>query len=294
METAYADGLMVQVHHPGQKLKGKQRYKRLYHYTSFDKFLKIFYGQKLKFGAAVNMNDIMEANRKLVSNSITQLPLLFALEDTIASYKQISFTMDFDSLIKGCMSNSLWYHYGDKRNGVCIEFDFDKLKSQMPKNTKHGIVSYKYLLQDSLILPSSVETIREVEIFVRKNRKEIFFTKTKEWKYENEYRIISQNEEFLHFNDAILAVYFTNNDSEYVRVVEEISKGKFPVKYINYYSESKQITPIDNHTKSMREKIEKIEGKYKNKKTWMQQAKEYYLLNKSNKDKSLLMKEFVN
>ena len=281
------------LYHPGKKLTGKNRYKRLYHYTSFNSFLKIFYSKKLKFGATVNMNDIMEANKRVISNNRNQMPLFFAFKDTIASYKQISFTMDYDSMFKGCMSNSMWYHYGDKRNGVCIEFDFDKLRTLMPHKAKSGAVSYKYLMKDNILLPLSAKTISDVETFVKQNLRKIFFYKTNEWKYENEYRIICQNEDYLNINGAITAVYFTSCDSENVKTTEEIVKGRFPVRYINYYSECEDITPIDNDTLSMRTKYERIDANHKNKKTWMQQAEEDYEANKLDKNKPLLMNRFI-
>lgn len=291
---------IISVFHPGEKLTGKDRYKKLYHYTSFDTFLKIYYSKKLKFGAAVNMNDLMEANKWILSQKRSQLPLFFALKDTIASYKQISFTMDYDSMLKGCMSNSMWYHYGDKRNGVCIEFDFDKLKEKLPKNAKHNIVSYRYLMQNNIILPASVETINEVEAFVEQNVKKLFFTKTKEWKYENEYRIVCQNQDYLNIDKTISAVYFTQCDSEFVKATETIVNGEFDVNYINYYSEQNtitcinDITPIGNNAKRMRMKFEGINANYKNKITWMQQAEEYYDKYKFDKNKSLLMNHFVD
>ena len=286
------DGTIDQIFHPGNKLIGRERYKKLYHYTSYDTFKKIFYSDRLKFSESVNMNDIIEANKRMHSDN-NQIKLLFALKDTLSSYKQISFTMDYDSIIKGCMSNSMWYHYGDKRNGVCIEFDFDKLQTLMPHKAKSGIVSYKYLMKDNILLPSSAKTISDVETFVKRNLRKIFFYKTNEWKYENEYRIICQNEDFLNIKGAITAVYFTSCDSDNVKAAEEIVKGMFPVRYINYYSECEDITPIDNDTLSMRTKYERIDANHKNKKTWMQQAEEDYEANKSDKNKSLLMNRFI-
>ena len=34
----------------GEKLTGKNRFKKLYHYTSFDSFVRIWCTQSLKFG----------------------------------------------------------------------------------------------------------------------------------------------------------------------------------------------------------------------------------------------------
>ena len=58
----------------------------LFHYTTFESFLKIFYSGKLKFGDAVNLNDILEKNKQMGASNLKQLPLLFALRDTLNSY----------------------------------------------------------------------------------------------------------------------------------------------------------------------------------------------------------------
>lgn len=290
MRIDLSNGEMSHITHPGIKLKGKDKYKKLYHYTSFDTFLKIFFSKKLKYGEPVNVNDILEANKTLLIDNLCQIPLLFALRETINSYKQLSFTMDYDSMLKGCMSNAMWYHYGDNRKGVCIEFDFDKLK--LPSKSIHGLVKYKYLLKNNLILPKGAATSNDVEKYVEKNIKRIFFEKTKDWKYENEYRIICQGQEYLDITGAISSVYFTNCDSEYVKVVEMISEGEFPIRYITAMTENGELTPIDYGTESMRLKYESIDEKNKGKISLMQQAQEFYEVNKSDKNKSLLMHKY--
>lgn len=280
-------GIISQITHPGHKLKSTEKRKKLYHYTSFDTFLKIYYGNRLKYGTTIKVNDILEANKRILAENPCHLPLLFALRDTLASYKQISFTMDYDTLIKGFMSNSMWHHYGDKRNGVCIEFDFDKLI--FPTKAKHGQIKYKYLLHDNIVLPKNIKTIKEVERFVRKNIKKLFFIKTNEWKYENEYKIVCPDEEYLDITGAITAIYFTNCDSEMVKVAEKIVNNAFPIRYIDFMSEHGDITPVDYDTKSMRMKYETISEKNKDKKSFFQEAFEFYENNKNEKDKTLVM-----
>jgi hypothetical protein len=105
---------------PGRKLKGEEKYRKLYHYTSFNTFVKIWCTKKLKFGTLTDVNDILEMNFEILTESPQQIPLIFAYNEIRTSYKQISFTMDYDSYIKGCMSPLMWGIYGDKRKGVCI------------------------------------------------------------------------------------------------------------------------------------------------------------------------------
>ena len=266
MRIDLSNGEMSHITHPGFKLKGKDKYKKLYHYTSFDTFLKIFFSKKLKYGEPVNVNDILEANKTLLIDNPCQIPLLFALRETINSYKQLSFTMDYDSMLKGCMSNAMWYHYGDKRKGVCIEFDFDKLK--LPSKSIHGLVKYKYLLKNNLILPKGAATSNDVEKYVEKNIKRIFFENTKEM-----------------LKDIIRLQIDGNVD-------EIISEGEFPIRYITAMTENGELTPIDYGTESMRLKYESIDEKNKGKISLMQQAQEFYEVNKSDKNKSLLMHKY--
>ena len=48
------------VAYPGRKLEGKAKFEKLYHYTSFDTFVKIWLSQKLRYGKVQNVNDIQE------------------------------------------------------------------------------------------------------------------------------------------------------------------------------------------------------------------------------------------
>lgn len=285
-------GEKISVTHPGITLEGKNKYKRLYHYTSFDHFLEIFKSQQLKFGQFINMNDIMEANRRMVCDTPKQIPLLFAMRDILASYKQICFTMDYDSLIKGCMSNSMWYHYGDKRNGVCIEFDADKLP--LTSDFLCGEVDYHYLLDAKLSLPKEALSVVDVETFINKHKHQIFFTKTKEWQYENEYRIVCQNENNLDVSEAITAIYFTDCDNALVMAAEKIVGDSIQIKYIDYINESGDITPLDQGTANMRQKMRRIMESQKNETSLMQQAEKLYETNKHKRDCPLLLTDYDN
>lgn len=52
-------------------------------------------------------------------------------------------------------------YYGGKYSGVCIEFDFDKLK--FPKDA----IKVKYLKR-GLEVPSDLETEKDIKTFIRK------------------------------------------------------------------------------------------------------------------------------
>ena len=150
---------------PGKKLEGEEKYRRLYHYTSFNTFVKIWCTKKLKFGSISEVNDILEVNTRIQIANPQQTPLMFAYQDIRASYRQISFTMDYDSYIKGCMSPLLWGIYGDKRKGVCIEFDYTKLN--IPKDCLNDIVNYRPAVKSSITLSNHLTTINDIKDFIK-------------------------------------------------------------------------------------------------------------------------------
>lgn len=49
---------MIVSTYPGKPLAGMEKYKKLYHFTSFDTFVRIWLSKKLKFGSMLEVNDI--------------------------------------------------------------------------------------------------------------------------------------------------------------------------------------------------------------------------------------------
>lgn len=239
---------------PGNKLRGKDRYKRLYHYTSFDTFVKIWLTKQLRFGAINSMNDIQEAVFTSTSSNMQQLPLLHAYNDVRTSFKQISLTMDYDTYLMGCMSPMMWGHYADKRKGVCIELDYDKI--EFPKDCIKGIVRYKKVLKKSAEIPPTIKSVNDLIKYIIKNKNDLFFTKQTSWKGENEYRVISSNSAFLNIADAITAVYLTTNDSLECLLVEKLINDQVPVQYLHYINSDNMAIPVISNTKKYREQYD--------------------------------------
>lgn len=238
---------------PGTKLKGKERYGKLYHYTSFDAFVKIWLTKKLKFGIIENQNDLQEVSHSVSCCDLYQTPLMYAYNDEILKYKQLSFTMDYDSYIKGCMSTMMWGHYGNKRRGVCIELEYNKLK--FPKNIFKGIVKYKRILNKSAQIPNTATSIQDIKKFIIKNIRENYFTKNTNWRGENEYRIISNNLYYLDIQDAITAIYLTSYESEECLLTEMLVGELVPVKYFYFGSSNNKSIPQVSETKKTREQL---------------------------------------
>ena len=100
--------------YPGKKLTIEERKKRLYHYTSFNSFVRIWLTKTLKFGKVTGMNDLFENNFSSQCNNPSEFSYLDYYHEERKKYKQISLTMDYDSFTQGCMSPMMWGIYGDK------------------------------------------------------------------------------------------------------------------------------------------------------------------------------------
>ena len=279
--------------YPGKPLSVEEKKKKLYHYTSFDTFVKIWLSKKLRFGMISEVNDMQECLKKL-SSTPERLPLLFALQDIMSSYRQISFTMDYDTYIKGCMSPTMWAHYGDKRRGVCIEFDSDKL--HLPNNSVAQCVKYLTHLPYSCEIPTDVYSINELKKFIDKNINELFFTKSDEWSIENEFRIICNTAEYLDVQKAITAIYLTSFESQECLWVEQLVANAVPVNYVHYTRTPDNVAvSLISETKLMRDKFTKARCDSKNAYALMMNyAREYYERNKDKEDAKLILeKDFL-
>lgn len=248
---------------PGTKLQGKEQYAKLYHYTSFETFVKIWLSKKLKFGTVENVNDINEVQQSLttpcaLNKSIEEIKQagrrINRTKEELRLYKQISLTKDYDSYLKGCMSPMMWGHYGDKRKGVCIELDFSRLN--LTPNMIWGNVIYTNELKAAIHIPYNLNSEKDIKSFIMKNKKDIFFTKSIDWKGENEFRIISKECDYLDISNAISAIYVTNCHSEVCKFVEELVKDNIEVKLFCYIQSPSRKVPIVTNAKARREQEE--------------------------------------
>jgi hypothetical protein len=272
--------------YPGHKLTGKQRYKKLYHFTSFETFVRIWSLKELKFGKVSNVNDIQESLKE-VRVSFNQLSLMCAYQDILSSYKQISFTMDNDSYLQGYMNTMMWGYYGDKSHGVCLEFDFDKLT--FPNGTFKGIVRYTKFPNRITEFPADIKTIRDVKCFISKNAKKLFFSKQIGWKEENEFRVLNNSLDYLNIGDAITCVYLTSCESKECQMVEQLVNNVIAVKFLSYYGD----LPIASNTKRERDKLVKAKMDKNNVlNSFYQQARRHYEKHKYDDNISLLLDRY--
>ncbi len=217
------------------RITGKQRYKHLYHYTSFDSFVRIWLSGKLRFSEVNCVNDLLEVHFSVRTPNWQQIDLLDHYNTIRRSYKQISFTMDYNSHTKGCMSPMMWGIYAGKRHGVCMEFDYDKI--QFPEGTLQGVIHYRRTMEQGVELDSSINS-DSLSHFIIKHRKKIFFTKHISWAGENEFRVLNNQTDYLEIKNAITNIYLTLHDSQECFWVEKLVGNRIPVMYFGYKRDS--------------------------------------------------------
>ena len=79
-----------------------------------------------------------------------------------------------------------------------------------------------------------IKTEKGIQYLIRKQQKELFFTKQSDWAGENEFRVLSKDHEFLSIEGAINAVYLTSCCSKECLLVEKLVNGQVPVRVFHY------------------------------------------------------------
>ncbi len=194
---------------------------KLYHYTTFESFVKIWLSGKLKFGTLDNQNDIFES-RKWFSTSGIYPDKLNRTREILKEYRQISLTKDYEQRA-GYLSPMMWGHYANKGKGICIEIDSAELKLD-GITCLHDNVEYVPDFPVPPAVPQDCETDDEIRHFVEENKQHFFFTKHVDWAGENEYRIVSRTESFLDISNTVYKVYISECGMDQLDMVRELTK----------------------------------------------------------------------
>ena len=264
---------------PCEALRGR----KLYHYTSFESFVKIWLSQKILLGSIENVNDFMEYKHTVEVNNPCCLPLTEAFNDVRMSFRQLSFTLDDDQM-EGFKNPMMWGQYANKGKGVCIEFDFNKLflNYKDKSDVFDGFVCYKDKLPK---LPpiNGIITRNDIRRYILRNKEPIMFTKFTVWDVENEYRIVSDNISEIEIDNTISAVYLTSCLSDECVFVEKLLENtNVPVWTLCVTTDMffSQIQIVDP---------QKRRNKIKESCDINSQAKDYYQRHKNDCNASLIM-----
>ena len=100
---------------------------KLYHYTTFEKAVKILCNKQLRYSKLKDLNDINESYRPVYvafdGNTFPDDKTFKDLENAIQRFGQISFSVD-EKKRKGFDIPAMWAHYAQKGNGVCLLLGF--------------------------------------------------------------------------------------------------------------------------------------------------------------------------
>ncbi len=185
---------------------------KLYHYTSFNSAIKIIETQKIRFGRLENMNDINEAYRRFFYEfdcEIADIDVQKALQE----YQQVSFTKDKTSS-PGYSISAMWGHYGNKGYGVCLVFDFDIIQDiiKSDKSIWYNTMEYSNHFNGDICIEGN-----NVHQFFKKHKQELFFTKTTDWEYEQEWRMLKRvndtNNYYQNIENSIIGIILYASES---------------------------------------------------------------------------------
>lgn len=201
----------------------------LYHYTSFESAVKIIASGMIMFSKMDSINDINEQNGpdvigpKDYSHKICKI---------LSNYKQISLTTDKKGKC-GYDIPAMWGHYAQKGKGVCLAFKKKGLiKAVKRRNATlySKEVDYFYTLNPQDFLYE--QRYGTLESFINDKKDILFFHKSKDWEYEQEYRVISikRNPKPLDVRESLVGIIL------YARTKDELLNS----------NEYKVLSKIDN------------------------------------------------
>jgi len=262
----------------------------LYHYSSYDKAVRILKNKTLRMSALKNMSDPRENKIRSIGQNIN----LERKQDEInfVDYKSINqefnniflnskivcFTTDIPFNInefrgfqndkipyKGYFFSRMWDQYGEKHQGICLEFNKEKLFKLVQSQVEFS----EYLVDDKVqytncyreyIEEKMVNITSEAKININKFLKErhfkvhyksIFYKKFENWSDEHEYRITYFGEENkphfdLKYLDALTDIFLgIDFPSENIDIIKGLMKGRnISLHRISYYNDELLINDI--------------------------------------------------
>ena len=180
--------------------------KHVFHFTKFESALRIIASKSLKFGRFENMNDIAEAKRDVYGMISADI-----INAELSKYQSISLTLD-DPSPRGFKIDPLWGHYAQGGNGVCLVFDKDRLSQKVKEQfgTNATIAPIHYSSEFSNAIFTKGDSQEAVRQYIEDNLEDIFFTKSLDWEYEHELRILIKgydiDEKLNYGEDTLIAV----------------------------------------------------------------------------------------
>ncbi|EHY8704891.1 DUF2971 domain-containing protein [Vibrio cholerae] len=191
---------------------------KLYKYVPFSDGAKaIIRDGTLKFSSRLEFNDpfdcIARFNKKKTLNELSKRePILrgimknrnLSVEERFRAKKIAANEMSkliesnyFDSMADQlgicCLSKVydnilMWSHYADKHQGIVIEFSTEQLHEKNSHNSEYSLLGF-----DVDYSPTMPEVGNVLVNDFERDVKPLIFTKAIDWKYEEEFRVVSNN-----------------------------------------------------------------------------------------------------
>ena len=217
----------------------------IYHFTNTKSLLGILDSASLKFGNIENTNDPKEYLGPDFSISYwngfgfieDSMKFKHKVRNAIREYKMLCFCRE--GIARGYMRPKMWAQYGEMHEGCCLIFDkglFEKKAFSSIKCEKYkGRIYYDAENKGKIELEigrNNDEDEIAIERFIKENMRYLLFTKSYDWKNEEEYRYIikSCDEEKLYVDiePAIVGVVFGHKFSNTLRekVIEYFESDK--------------------------------------------------------------------
>ena len=126
-----------------------------------------------------------EQVKEVISNWYNNADLSVDLEKVISSFKQRVMTFGVRCFMRGYKNPLSWSHYAKGHQGFCIEYEFNPMVLATRNNSKWAFYHVNY----SNRLPELC--ISELLLTPRQAMEKLFATKSIEWAYEQEVRIVN-------------------------------------------------------------------------------------------------------
>ena len=193
----------------------------LYHYTSFEAAVKIVVSKELLFSKMDAVNDINEQSGPEIIGVEDEFGLI---KKALKGYTQISLTMDYQHGRDGYNIPAMWGHYAQKGKGICLVFQKGKfIKAVKRRNTtlySKEVDYYDTLNPQDFLYEQRYGTLAS---FINDKKDTFLFHKSKDWEYEQEFRVVSikKNPKPLNVRESLVGIIlYARTKDEFLNSIE--------------------------------------------------------------------------
>ncbi|WP_175473533.1 DUF2971 domain-containing protein [Algibacter pectinivorans] len=166
--------------------------------------IDIFFNQRLYVASFRKLNDNFEG--QFFSNVFSEKR--YKLNPRKESHISVcSFSGNYKSHL-------MWSHYANGHRGIAIGFEIDKSKYNIEKVTYNGLKSFN-------IFPQKFNELKSV-----------FLNKLEEWSYEEEYRIITEKQDYVNIEikEVIFGAETSEDDKSLIKKMIKLIDKEIKIK----------------------------------------------------------------